>query len=48
MKDLFKTTTLGLAGLGVVAALGLAAPAGAQNIPESSDPIRLAINEWTG
>ena len=48
MEDLFKTTTLGLAGLGVVAALGLAAPAGAQNIPESSDPIKLAINEWTG
>ena len=48
MKNRMKTAVLGLVGLGLVAAFGLASPAGAQNIPESSDPIKLAINEWTG
>lgn len=31
-----------------VAALAAAAPAGAGPVPESKDPIKLAVNEWTG
>ncbi len=48
MYHVFKNAMLGLAGLGVVAALGLGAPANAGSVPESNDPIKLAINEWTG
>jgi glycine betaine/proline transport system substrate-binding protein len=48
MYQAFTRAMLGLAGLGLVAALGLGAPANAGSVPESSDPIKLAVNEWTG
>ena len=48
MHHLFKKALLGVAGLGVISALGLASAASAQNVPENNDPIKLAINEWTG
>lgn len=48
MHHLIKKAVLGLAGLALVSAVGLAPPASAQNVPESDDAIKLAINEWTG
>ncbi len=43
-----RNAMLGLAGLGLLVAIGLAMPATAGSIPEDKDPIKLAINEWTG
>ena len=48
MKQLISKAILGVAGLAVAATLGLATPANAGSVPESTDPIKLAINEWTG
>ncbi len=39
---------IGLAGLAIALAFGLSAPASAGAVPESKDPIKLAVNEWTG
>jgi glycine betaine/proline transport system substrate-binding protein len=43
-----KKATLGLAGLAVAASFAMTPVAQAGSVPESSDPIKLAINEWTG
>ncbi len=48
MYRMLKKTTLGLVGLVLLAAFGIAPPAGAAGVPESDEPIKLAINEWTG
>ena len=43
-----KKVTLGLAGLAMATSFALAPAAQAGSVPESPDPIKLAINEWTG
>ncbi len=48
MKSLSTRTLMGLGGLALAASLGFAQPTTAGEVPESSDPIKLAINEWTG
>ena len=48
MKPILKQATLGVAALGFAVSIGLAPPAVAGEIPESTDPIKLALNEWTG
>lgn len=48
MKSFLHKATLGAIGVGVATVLGMAQPADAGNVPESTDPIKLAINEWTG
>ena len=48
MLHTIRNAMFGLAGLGLLAAFSLATPATADSIPESNDPIKLAINEWTG
>jgi glycine betaine/proline transport system substrate-binding protein len=42
------TRKLSLAVGTIALALGLAAPGATAEVPESKDPIKLAINEWTG
>ncbi len=39
---------MGLVALAIALAFGLSAPASAGTVPESKDPIKLAVNEWTG
>lgn len=48
MLHTIRNAMFGLAGLGLLAAFSLATPATAGSIPENNDPIKLAINEWTG
>ena len=48
MHHSIKKATLGLAGLAVAASFALAPAARAGSVPETPDPIKLAINEWTG
>ncbi len=48
LSRLSISATVGAIGVGLAATLGLAAPAGAGTVPESTDPIKIAINEWTG
>ncbi len=48
MSDILHKATAGAIGVGLAAMLGIAAPAGAGTVPESTDPIKIAINEWTG
>ena len=45
---ILKMAALGLAGLGFTVAASAAPAAAAAGVPESQDPIKLAINEWTG
>lgn len=45
MRHILRSTAAGLGMLGVVLGLGGTAVA---DVPESTDPIKLAINEWTG
>ncbi|MFQ5772973.1 MAG: ABC transporter substrate-binding protein [Kiloniellaceae bacterium] len=49
MKDIRNTTTLccRVAAGALAVAVGIAAPAGAE-VPESKDPIKLTIHDWTG
>lgn len=46
MKRNWKTLTFGLVGF--AAAVALSGPAEAADVPESDEPIKLAMNEWTG
>lgn len=48
MQQSIKQAALGVAGLAMAASFALAPVAQAGSVPESSDPIKLAINEWTG
>jgi len=48
MSDILHKATVGAIGVGLAAALSMAAPASAGTVPESTDPIKIAINEWTG
>ena len=48
MHHSITKATLGVAWLAMAASFALAPVAQAGSVPESSDPIKLAINEWTG
>ena len=49
MMSKSRSLILGCAlGAAVIAVAFVAPPAIAQNVPESADPIKLALNEWTG
>lgn len=48
MSDILHKATVGAIGVCVATALAVTAPAGAGTVPESTDPIKIAINEWTG
>nr|NQU90983.1 hypothetical protein [Bacteroidota bacterium] len=43
-----KGTFFWFVGLGIILSLSMSSYVMAGNIPESEDPIKLAINEWTG
>ncbi len=47
-SDILRKATVGAIGVCVAAALSMTAPAGAGTVPESTDSIKIAINEWTG
>ena len=48
MLSLSRRVSLFLGAGAVAAALSLSGQARAGSVPESTDPIKLAINEWTG
>jgi len=43
-----KTLTAAVAGIALTAGLALTGTASAQSVPETDEPIKLAMNEWTG
>ena len=48
MKSLTRKTVLTLAGVALAAGIGMSGSVKAADVPESDDPIIIAINDWTG
>ncbi len=48
MTSLARKLTLTLAALAIAAGVGFGGPAKAGSVPETDNPIKIAMNEWTG